>query len=378
MPAVKLLTFLPISLHLTDCFEQRRSAKYPYLEGLTMFAFVDETGHSGKNIFDQNETFKLGCLLSVGDISSDMGRVIRPFIEARNVGRLHANEWGEHELIDLGHSLIDTLTEAGPWVFNLMKIHKPYVAPTKFVDMIFDAGENEAVPGVWYWDEMHRHKLCLVTDSAMSKGSAKIFWEAYLADEVGKVIKILDEIEETVENSKESLQIKKVFRAAFKWARRHPDSFTMTATEKRKGYQAHSPNIIAFTQLFQAIHQFAADKKSPPERLVHDKQDEFRSELVKHYNEFGHIILQDGADGRFPTAKIADYPQAEFSIISSSLNFGLQAVDLLLWISQRGAKSAKMTDLKKRLQEREDAYVISRETSKAIVVTHMLKRMSLK
>jgi len=61
-----------------------------------MFAYIDETGHSGRNIFDVNENFQLGTLLSKVDITKPVGQVLDPFLKEKGVERLHANEWPEY------------------------------------------------------------------------------------------------------------------------------------------------------------------------------------------------------------------------------------------------------------------------------------------
>jgi hypothetical protein len=338
-----------------------------------MFAYIDETGHSGRNIFDKNENFRLGTLLTVEDVSDAIGTVFNPFLENKGIERLHANEWPEHDLVDLTHALIETLAAGGPWQFNVFSIHKPYIAPTKFVDLIFDPGENEAVPNYWYWDEMHRHVLCLVVDSAMERPLGEAFWRAFLKDDVEAIIEIATMIEQSVKASTEPMGIKKVFQAAIGWAKKHPEQFTLIATEKRKGYQGHSPNIIAFTQAFQAVHEFCKAYSCQPEVLVHDQQEEFRTELRRHYETFGQMVHEDRGDGRFLQADFAPYPNGQFTLMPSGQNLGLQAVDLLLWISQRTKPSDEMKKLKARIAENLSDFYISRGMSQLIVDMHLFK-----
>ncbi|SFL49104.1 hypothetical protein SAMN04488004_12247 [Loktanella salsilacus] len=339
-----------------------------------MFAYIDETGHSGRNIFDVNENFQLGTLLSKINIATSVGEVLDPFLKEKGVERLHANEWPEYELVDLSHSVLDSIGECGPWVLNIFSVHKPYIAPTKFVDMIFDPGENNATPGHWYWDEMHRHVLCLVSDSAMNRELAKKFWEAFLNDDAKGIVTIATEIAKTVRKSSEPAAIKKVFRNSIKWAKENQDEFTLLVTEKRKGYQGHSPNVIAFTQAFQAIHHFCKIHGCQPETLVHDQQQEFQSELKRYYEEFGQMVILERGDGKFPSAEMAPYPKGKFTLMPSTHNRGLQAVDLLLWISQREVATDHMKVLKERIEEHAERYYISRAMSQAIVNMHLLKR----
>ena len=339
-----------------------------------MFAYIDETGHSGRNIFDANSNFQLGTLLSKVDIATPVGEVLDPFLKKKGVKRLHANEWPEYELITLSHSVLDSIEECGPWSLNLFSIHKPYIAPTKFVDMIFDPGENKATPGHWYWDEMHRHVLCLVTDTAMNRELAEKFWEAFLNDDAKGIINIAKNIGDSVRKSSEPEAIKKIFRNSIRWAKDNHEEFTLSVTEKRKGYQGHSPNVIAFTQAFQAIHQFCKNHDCQPETIVHDQQQEFQSELKRNYAEFGQMVILERGDGRFPSTEMAPYPKGTFTLMPSTHNHGLQAVDLLLWVYQREITTDSMKTVKERIEEHAERYYISREMSQAIVNTHLLNR----
>lgn len=339
-----------------------------------MFAYIDETGHSGRNIFDKNENFQLGSLLSANDIATPVGEVIDPFLKVKGVERLHANEWPEHELVNLAHSVLDRIGECGPWSLNLFNVHKPYIAPTKFVDLIFDPGENNATPDHWYWDEMHRHVLCLVTDSAMNRELAERFWKAFLSDNGDEIISVAADIESFVRASSEPSAIKGVFRASINWARKNHREFTLIVTDKRKGYQSHSPNVIAFTQAFQAIHQFCKIHECQPDTLVHDQQQEFQSELKRFYEDFGRFVIEDREDGGFPLFETAPYPRGQFTLMPSAHNRGLQAVDLLLWVSQREAPTDDMKALKARIEQHAERYYISRDMSQAIVNMHLLKR----
>ncbi|WP_170364040.1 DUF3800 domain-containing protein [Ruegeria arenilitoris] len=340
-----------------------------------MFAYIDETGHSGRNIFDRNEYFQLGTLLAVNDISEAVGLMLNPFLERKGIVRLHANEWPEHELVYLTHSVLDAIEACGPWRFNLFAVHKPFVAPTKFVDTIFDPGENDATPHHWYWDEMHRHVLCLVADSAMNRQLAESFWEAFLNDNAEAIISVATELEATVRASSEPDAVKSVFRSSIEWASNNSEAFTLIATDKRKGYQSHSPNLFAFTNAFQAIHQFCKTHGCRPEVIVHDQQQEFQSELRRFYNDFAHMVIEDRDDGGFPKAELAPYSKGDFTLMPSTKSFGLQAVDLLLWVSQREGATDEMKSLKERIEEHLERYYISRDMSQAIVNTRLLKRL---
>ncbi len=336
-----------------------------------MFIYADETGNSGRNIFDENEYFRLGGLMTVSDIAPQVAAVLQPFLAEHGKDRLHAHEWPEEKIASLGHAVLDAIDGRGSWAFSLTEIHKPYMAPTKFVDVIFDAGENKNVPGHWYWDELNRHVLCLTIDAAMTVDTAKTFWKSYLDDDVEGILKSLESVWDVVTNADIAPVVRDVIKDGFAFARVHPEEFTITHTEKRRGYQVSTPNVVAFTHLFQAIHDFAAREDSLPEALVHDKQDEFRKALAETYKNFGSVIWRDSKDG-FPEITLADYELATFEMPSSKDNAGLQATDLILWTLQRHPKTAELASLKERIKSSVTDYEISRRMSRLIVHVRLL------
>jgi hypothetical protein len=64
--------------------------------------------------------------------------------------------------------VMDALDASGPWRFPLIVIDKPYIATTKFVDLVFDSGENAAVPPHWYNLELFRHAICIAIDDMLT------------------------------------------------------------------------------------------------------------------------------------------------------------------------------------------------------------------
>ncbi len=338
-----------------------------------MIIYADETGNSGRNIFDLNEYFRLGAILATSNITPVVDTVLDPFLEEKGIDRVHAHEWPEEQIAALAHQVIDAIEGSAVWVFNLTEIHKPYMAPTKFVDVIFDAGENKEVPGHWYWNELNRHVLCLTIDQAMSLETRKQFWTSYLGDDIDGVIATLENVENALNKEDCAPQIREVIMAAFGFTRKNPRAFTLSHTSKKKGYQASSPNVVAFTQLFQAIHDFAERERSLPERLIHDQQDEFRKALSESYQHFGRIIFQDFGDGRFPEAKIAEYDLARFEMLASKDNAGLQAADMLLWAAQRKPKSKELAILKARIKSKTEGFHLCRRMSELIVHVHLLR-----
>lgn len=102
-----------------------------------VYVYADESGHSGKNIFDKSaKKYYQGAIISLGDIDSIIAGVINHHCEQLNVPRIHSNQHQEHVITVICEDLIDAMENIS-WQFSICMIDKPYLAPTKFVDLFF-------------------------------------------------------------------------------------------------------------------------------------------------------------------------------------------------------------------------------------------------
>src|ERR1039457_1582872 len=62
-------------------------------------------------------------------------------------------------------------------------IEKAYLVTTKFVDTIFDSGENKGARWQWYNIQYFRHTICCHIDDMLTEHNRRAFWHAYLTDD---------------------------------------------------------------------------------------------------------------------------------------------------------------------------------------------------
>ncbi|CAA2137679.1 DUF3800 domain-containing protein [Methylobacterium bullatum] len=310
-----------------------------------MFIYADETGNSGKNIFDKNEWYRLGSIMSVSDIENSMGQIIRPFCDVNNIERVHAHELPLHKILEISTGIISALSTAGAWQFYSFSIHKPYMATSKFVDTVFDSGENAAVPAMWYNLELFRHALCCAVDLCMTPLNRERFWNSFIKDDVQGIHACVRTLDNYVLRYVLDPRMREVMRDAFRFVLKHPEEFTLTAAEKRQSYQGHTPNMVAFTSLFNEIHLFADANNSPPIAFIHDQQQEFKKAMKKAYETFGPVRTDEHPMGAIPEVSHSTYDLATFSMPSSKESYALQATDILLWIIQRNSTSSDFAQI---------------------------------
>ncbi|MEG8964423.1 hypothetical protein VPJ08_19380, partial [Acinetobacter baumannii] len=107
-----------------------------------MHFYVDETGHTGPNLFDSTQP-----ILSYGVLSSpdDLDTVAEPALAAlrkkMGVVRLHAAELGMHRLDNVIDTLL-VLQKKHRIRFDIWQVVKRDHAIISFFDQVFDQGMN--------------------------------------------------------------------------------------------------------------------------------------------------------------------------------------------------------------------------------------------
>lgn len=332
-----------------------------------MFIYADETGHSGRNLFDEGqEIYRQGAILTVADAEAIVEPIIRPEFEARGSNRLHANEMLPHEVAEIAVRLLEAFDAAPPWEFHVTAIHKPYLATTKFVDTVFDAGENIGARALWYNLEFFRHVICCAIDDMLTPSNREHFWSAFLADDMEGIKASIRNAQTYLDRKVRDRRLQEVIRDAFRYALGYPEELTLSAARTRKAYKGHTPNMVGFSSLLQAINDFAAANDSPPVAFYHDEQQEFKTTMREIHEIFGSVRLED--TGRMMRElRHVEHGLAAFSMPSSGDLLPLQAVDVFLWIEQRNGEHSSIIRAKERLSERTNSFYISRGTSELIV-----------
>lgn len=258
-----------------------------------MFIYADESGHTGRKIFDAPSQYRVGAILSIRDAEEALSKLIKPEIEKLGKPRLHGNELAPSKVAELLPRIFQTLSDNSDWMFLLGSIEKDYIAPTKFVDLIFDHVENQAVPPLWYNMSGFRHALCLTMDQALRDAGRRKFWEAYLRDDIAAIQSTIRSAHQYIRMRETDPRLRQIAKDAFEYALLHPDDFTLLATKGRRAYQGHTPNMIAFSFLFEAIHLFADKTGAKPIAFIHDQQTEFGTSMKEWAELFGSVKHKD-------------------------------------------------------------------------------------
>ncbi len=114
-----------------------------------MFIYADESGNTGRHIFNEPRFYFQGALFSTTDLEPILSPVIDHYCSKLSISRIHAKNIPSHIVFEIACSIIDSIQDNN-WKFHVTVIEKPYLAITKFVDSIFDSGENIGARRFWY------------------------------------------------------------------------------------------------------------------------------------------------------------------------------------------------------------------------------------
>ncbi|EKN6175561.1 DUF3800 domain-containing protein [Yersinia enterocolitica] len=331
-----------------------------------VYVYADESGNSGKKIFDpESPTYFQGSIISLGDVDKILDQVITQHCQKLNVLRLHANQLQETVVANICNDLLDAL-ETTSWQFFTCMIHKPYLVPTKFVDLFFDCYDNPGVPMLWYTTDLFRHTLCLGVNYLLTDEDAKAFWEGYLKDDIAVLINTASILLSRV-NLIGDRRVKEVMAEGLKYAISHSEEFTLICTQGKSAYKKQTPNIVAFSSLMAGTHQFCKKHKTSVKQLVHDRSDEFRGTMREYHRIFHKLDYVENTLGGPFIFEEAEHDLGTFDIKSSENHPALQAVDIFLWMLQRNLVTdvgkAAFTRLKKNMVD----FIISPTMSEFII-----------
>jgi len=145
-----------------------------------MYAYVDETGNTGPNLFDKAQPiFTTGALITKVDFDVLYTSHIRRLAQQLGSDQIHANQLGLSELEKIAFNLLKILKKADAR-FCLARVEKAYLASTKIFDTIFDSAENLAVPWTVYNLKPLRLVLMFRVATLLDEELAGQFWKSIM------------------------------------------------------------------------------------------------------------------------------------------------------------------------------------------------------
>jgi len=223
--------------------------------------------------------------------------------------------------------------------------------------------------------DIFRHTICLIIDSMMHDGLDEKFWRFYLADDMSGLIYVCKQLLVRAENVTDP-RVQQVICDSLSYAIDHPDLFTLISAKGKSAYKKQTPNMVAFSSLLNSIHSFCNQYDLGIIQFVHDQNDEFRGTMREFHKLFFKFEQKETPFGGIPLLDDFAHNIGDFILESSKNSYGLQVVDLFLWLVQRDSQTPALSKTRERLLAKSKDFVISRQMSALIVEARKRQVMS--
>ena len=295
-----------------------------------IFVYVDESGNTGFNLFDDNQPFFwTAALLSPVDLQV-VGTAIHKQLTARlNMSELHGAALGIAGIKEIARELKDFLAEYGCG-FVFCKFEKRYHAGTMIAQMLLDTDFNRAVSSMHDFIPLFRRMLTLNILAGLRLKDAKEFWDAYQRRDVGRFVRVLNNLQVRVYESSIDKRSKQLLLDAITWALDHPGDI-LRPFDRRWAL----PNVIALDLLLEGIQQFTKGNVEVV-AFYHDEQKDFGKLLKESYEMGKNVTAHEDRMGLYKFQKVGTF-RTGLEFLPSHSNIGIQIVDVVLWLVKWGA-----------------------------------------
>ncbi len=303
-----------------------------------MFFYVDESGHTGSELFDPAQpVLYYGVLSSHLNVDAIVEERLKSMRRKLGVDRLHAAQLGNGRLVTIAADLI-ALQRQLDLRFDLYRVRKPDHAIISFFDQVFDAGLNPAVPWTSYWTPLRYvllFKVAVLFDDALAKAA----WAARTTVDTSKAtpafIAVCEELLARVHRLPDA-RSRELVRDSLRWVIANPDEIGYNATDKAQLKQI-SPNIIGFQSVMHGIAgRLRRSGGRTASRIVVDQQSEFNNAqktLAEFFAKASGIKHPMGPG--MPEANFTNMPKVPIDCVPGTTSGGLELVDVYLWTFKR-------------------------------------------
>lgn len=301
-----------------------------------MHFYVDESGHTGTNLFDPAQPrLYYGVLHAQKDLDSAALARVKSLRSQFGVDRLHASELGLTKLEALIPEILRIHEECNP-CFDLYRVEKADHAAISFFDQVFDAGLNPAVSFTGYWTPL-RYILLMKVAALFDLDTLKDAWAARIDKNdktaTPKFLAVCSTIRKRVAFLPDA-RSRELISDALDWAMKHPDRIGYNATSKEQVLNI-APNMIGFQFVMAGIAR-RLDDPSQALRIVVDQQSQFnksQKSLAEVYSKMRHAPAFLGPG--MPQMDLTNLPHVPIEFCAGQDSVGLELVDLYLWIFKR-------------------------------------------
>lgn len=309
-----------------------------------MHFYVDESGHTGPNLFDPEQPMLyygvLSSKLNVDVLAED---ALKHLCAKLGVTRLHAAELGNGGLVQVVDKL-NSIQSKLDLRFDLYRVAKPDHAIISFFDQVFDKGMNPAITWTGYWTPL-RYILLVKLASLFDEHLARLAWDARieLNDErsAAMLVQVCKSLIERTELLPDARSIE-LISDTLNWAAENPNRISYNVSSK-KDRLSIMPNIIGFQSVMLGIATRLNKTKCKASRIIVDQQSQFNKSqrtLADFYAAARSIQFATGPG--LPEINFKGMPNIPIEFASGTSSAGLQLTDVYLWVFRRTMENEEL------------------------------------
>ncbi|HCS5608772.1 DUF3800 domain-containing protein [Escherichia coli] len=309
-----------------------------------MHFYVDETGQTGRNLFDKTQPIlSYGVLSSEADLDKVAEADLAALRKTLGVERLHAAELGVHRLSEVVDTLL-VLQKNHRIRFDIWQVVKRDHAIISFFDQVFDQGLNPVVPWSAYWTPL-RYPLLLNLSNLFDDELAEKAWRARLEAHDERSCSLFSEVCGVLLQRVHSLgdaRSVELITDALSWAMVNFDELGYNCKTNKEKLQI-MPNMIGFQSVLHGI----CSRLGAPNRkadIIVDQQSQFNT-TQRELNEFYYQIREQpwALGPGLPVMDMKNMPAKPLVFQSGTMSAGLELVDIYLWIFKRYMERKELT-----------------------------------
>lgn len=320
-----------------------------------MHVYIDESGNTGKNMFDKNQPFftSLAAMYN-GDFDIEFKDKFIEILKKLSINDIHVRKMS-YEVFDDACGYIYEEIKNYDLSFSVLYVDKITHATVKMFDTIFDAGENVAVPWHAYWIREMRTILLAKFIYIVDIDTLKIFWDECLVEKNKEKAKksfvnVLQRLKENIFEEMDA-RSKEIFNDSLSWGIRNIDEITYF-TEDEQTRVTHLPNVAFFSSLMRNIEEQLEKYDASHCTIIHDRQTEFESAIKEMHRMFSSSNMPKfssipGLFGINMKMKLLEKSVCNFKESTSS--YGIQLCDICLSILSKNLKGNLESENQKKM-----------------------------
>lgn len=316
-----------------------------------MFFYVDESGQTGLNLFDEAQPYLFyGVLSSKYNLDIRCEEIVKEMRKKCNVDRMHSNKIGYKGLECVAYELYKLIDEFCI-KFDFYSINKKDHVIISFFDQVFDCYMNKAVPWTAYWTPL-RYVLLLKLAFLFDDDLLKNAWSArvelndnasnyMLKDICSQLIARVDAIpdQRSIEILKDSLM----------YASKYPEEICYNVSSKNDRLHI-SPNLICFQSVMHGIAMRLGASNRSAEKIIVDRQLDFNKSqefMADFYRKTKKVDFISGPG--LPVMDLKNIPDIPITCVAGDSSCGLEIVDMLIWIYKRVYENSNIPKILKNI-----------------------------